>query len=192
MRLIVGLGNPGEKYENTRHNVGFMVADRLQTTVYSGCEWEESGKLQAVVCRARQANQVLRAGRPKAVDVLLAKPKTFMNESGKAVKALANFFKVEPSDLWIIHDDLDIKLGEYKIQKGKGPKLHNGVLSIENALGTKDFWRVRVGVENRISGGQAVRQSGEEYVLEDFINEELEILKKVFGKIVEDLTKLIS
>lgn len=178
MKLIVGLGNPGEKYKNNRHNVGFMVADRLQTTVYRNYEWGENSKFKAVVCR------------PKAVDVLLAKPTSFMNSSGFVVKKLVDFYKVKPDNLFVIHDDLDIKLGEYKIQK-RGPKLHNGILSIENALGTKDFWRVRVGIENRVSGYQDVRISGEEYVLNDFTQKELSTLNLVTDKIIQDLTKLI-
>src|SRR3989338_539584 len=173
MKLIVGLGNPGEKYKNTRHSVGFMVVNRigqdycLPTTDYS--KWEEKSNLLSVVCGL------------KTVDVLLAQPHTFMNNSGEAVKKLVDWFKVKYDDLYVIHDELDIKLGEYKIQKGKGPKVHNGLLSIEEKLGTADFWRIRVGVDNRKPEN---RISGEQYVLEDFENEEKEIIDQVIAKII--------
>lgn len=172
-KLIVGLGNPGEKYKNNRHNVGFQVVDRLRTTVYSQVPWEENKKLNAVVSS------------PSTVDVILAKPTTFMNDSGRAVQALVKWFKIKPGDLYIVHDDLDIPLGGYKIQKGKGPELHYGVNSIDEALGTRDYWRVRVGVDNRDPEN---RISGEQYTLEDFTKEEeREILKNVLRAIVDEL-----
>jgi len=91
------------------------------------------------------------------------------------------------TDLYIVHDDLDIKLGEYKIQKGKGPKVHKGINSIEKALGTDDFWRVRVGVDNRDSNN---RTPGEQYVLQDFTSEEKEILDKVLDETCKKLATL--
>src|SRR3972149_1266470 len=109
MKLIVGLGNPGEGYNNNRHNVGHMVVESLKRS------------------------------------------QGFMNDSGVFVNKLVEQNMVKTSDLWVIHDDLDIPLGSYKIQKGKGPKLHNGINSIEKELASEDFWRVRVGVENRSS-----------------------------------------
>ncbi|MBU1071203.1 aminoacyl-tRNA hydrolase, partial [Patescibacteria group bacterium] len=114
MKLIVGLGNIGEKYKNTRHNVGFMVVDELEK------HKEDLGK------------------------VMLVKPATFMNESGRAVAKMVRFYKLDLDNLYVVHDDLDLKLGEYKIQKGVGPKVHNGILSVEKELGDKEFWRVRV------------------------------------------------
>lgn len=172
MKLIVGLGNPGEKYKNNRHNVGFQVVDRLRSTVYGQTAWEEEKKLFAVVCR------------PSTVDVILAKPQTFMNDSGKAVKALVKWFKVKPDDLYVVHDDLDIPLGKYKIQKGKGPKDHNGIIAVNRELGTKDYWRVRVGVDNR---NPENRVSGEQYTLEDFTEEEREVILEVIKTVVKTL-----
>src|SRR3990172_6433738 len=119
MKLIIGLGNPEEKYKKNRHNVGYMVIDELT-----------------------------KKRLPK--DVVVKKTNIFMNESGEFMNKLVEQYHLKPSDLWVIHDDLDIALGSYKIQKGKGPKLHNGVNSIERELGTDEFWRVRVGVENRM------------------------------------------
>ena len=105
-----------------------------------------------------------------------------MNDSGVFVKKLVEQNKANLSDLWVIHDDLDIALGSYKIQKGKGPKLHNGVNSIERELGSEDFWRVRVGVDNRSPESRIL---GEEYVLQDFTEGEKQILIKV----IDDLCK---
>jgi PTH1 family peptidyl-tRNA hydrolase len=116
-----------------------------------------------------------------------------MNESGKAVQSLTSFYKLPTANIFIVHDDLGIKLGEYKIQRGKGPKDHKGLLSIDSALGTRDYWRVRVGIENRkrkflIFSFQFPRKiTGEEYVLQNFTDKELEIINPVIDKIVKDL-----
>ncbi len=109
-----------------------------------------------------------------------------MNESGKFVKKIATNYELPTTNLYIVHDDLDIPLGQYKIQFGVGPKVHNGILSIENSLNTKDFWRIRIGIDNR---SPAKRETGEQYVLEDFTKEELEILKQVQDDIIADLCK---
>ncbi len=182
MKLIVGLGNPGEKYANTRHNVGFMVVDQIAQMVNG--QWSMIKKFNSLIINNKQslANNV---GQPSTI---LSKPQTFMNDSGIAVSKMMNFYKIQSSELYIIHDDLDIKLGEYKIQKGIGPKVHNGVNSIEEKLGTKDFWRVRVGVDNRNSEN---RLPGEEYVLQNFNNMEEKILNKVISEIVGEFNKLI-
>lgn len=153
MKLVIGLGNPGEKYKGNRHNVGYKVIDELT--------------------RSRLHK-----------DVIVKKTNVFMNQSGEFVKKLVDQHKANPSDLWVIHDDLDIPLGSYKIQKGKGPRLHNGVNSIEDKLGSDDFWRVRVGVDNRDLGDRA---SGEDYVLQDFTEGERGILDKVVFEICRKL-----
>src|SRR5438105_10350247 len=115
MKIVVGLGNPKEEYASTRHNVGFMLVNKLTNL--------------------------------NLPNTKLFKSSVFMNDSGKFVKKI--FKSKNLDDLVIIHDDLDIPLGSYKIQKGKGPKLHNGLLSIEKELGKDDFWRIRIGVDNR-------------------------------------------
>lgn len=155
MKAIVGLGNVGEKYARTRHNVGFMVIEKLAPLVKDKKE------------------------------IILFKPDTMMNASGAAVNKLVEGKKIKLSDLFIIHDDLDIRLGEYKIQRAKGPKVHKGVNSIESALGTSDFWRVRVGVDSRDPDN---RTPGEEYVLQDFSDEEMETL----GGVLDDLCKKLA
>ncbi len=157
MKLIVGLGNPGGEYENTRHNAGFFVVDELQ-------------------------KQKLPKG------VIVKKSDTFMNESGAFVKKLISKYPSIPiSSIYIVHDDLDIPLGSFKIQLGKGPKDHNGIKSVENELGSKDFWRIRVGIENR---DPANKIPGEEYTLQDFTSEERKVIDKMVEKVCKEMNLL--
>lgn len=158
MKLVVGLGNPGVKYANTRHNAGFLVVDALQ-------------KIKL----------------PK--DILVKKTDIMMNDSGVFVKKLTKLYPLSSNSLYVIHDDLDIPLGSFKIQFGKGPKDHNGILDIEDKLGTKDFWHVRIGVDNRDPEN---RVSGKDYVLEDFTEEERKLLDLTIKKLLIDLIALIS
>lgn len=169
MKLIVGLGNPGEKYKNTRHNAGFMAVDALA----GDNPWRLNKKFEAEVCICDASGR-----RP----VVLVKPVTFMNESGRSVRKILDFYKLGIDDLWVIHDDLDIALGESKIQKGIGPKGHKGVLSVESHVG-REFWRARIGVENRIDKNIL----GEEYTLMDFGKNEKEIIDGVIKKIVTEI-----
>jgi PTH1 family peptidyl-tRNA hydrolase len=127
----------------------------------------------------------------------LLKPQTFVNSSGLSVAYAYKKHSLKPDDLYVIHDDLDISLGNYKIQKGKGPKVHKGIKSVNEALGTRDYWRVRVGVENRLRQIQNPKSktqkiSGERYVLQNFTDKELEILKPVIDKIVIDLINQLT
>jgi|SRR3989344_5162106 len=153
MKIVVGLGNPGTEYQLTRHNAGVMLVEKLADI------WRKH--YDAMVC--------------KKDDLWLVKTKdVFMNESGRLLQGLPE------GELWVAHDDLDLKLGEYKVQMGKGPKLHNGVESVENTLKTKDFWRIRIGIDNRTT-----LVDGEAYVLQKFTAEEKEILDGVLNEIVE-------
>lgn len=170
MKLYAGLGNPGEKYIGTRHNVGFMLMDKLASK-YS-CSWEQSGKLESLIAK------------PAAVALMFTKPQTYMNNSGKAVSALMNYYNIEKVDLIVVHDDLDLRLGEFKMQTEKGPKEHNGLQSIEEALGYVDFERIRIGIDNREIGN---RINGEDYVLQKFNNQELQIIDKVLDKLAVEL-----
>lgn len=111
----------------------------------------------------------------------------FMNDSGLFVSKMLKAYSIKPEALYIIHDDLDIKLGEYKIQFGRGPKDHNGVESVEKELGTKDFWRVRIGVDNRPLDNKPL---GIEYVLQNFSDEEMVILERVIKEVCEKLKKI--
>lgn len=166
MKLIIGLGNPGEKYKESRHNVGFMVLDRLNKK-----SWQKSKSGLLIYSWFRS-------------NIELIKPQIFMNDSGIAVKYAVNKHKLKPINLYVIHDDLDLPLGSWKIQFAKGPKDNGGINSIEQVLGTDDFWRIRVGVNNR---NPENRISGEDYVLEDFVKDERVILDKVINDICNKL-----
>ena len=167
MRLIVGLGNPGEEYKNNRHNAGFVLVDYLAS--FLGGSFEKNKQVESLVL--------------KSGEIILARPLTFMNDSGKAVSKLVNFYRLNIGSLFVAYDDLDIKLGEYKIVFGKPPKTHNGVWSIINNLKTSDFWHIRIGVENR----GVERTSGEKYVLQDFLDNERLVVDNVVKDISKDL-----
>ena len=188
MKLIVGLGNPGEKYKNNRHNVGFKVLDELAKKLkVKGFEYSRGVK-------AKYAWTSL-----KGEKIELFKPETFMNSSGDSViYAYKKHPKITLDNLYVIHDDLDIKLGDYKITKGKGPKEHKGLLSIYAKLRSHNFWHVRVGVDNRhseiaesISRGpvRGARHSltGKDYVLQDFTKEEIVRVQQTIDKVAKEL-----
>lgn len=169
MKVIVGLGNPGEKYASTRHNIGFVVVEELARREIPNSKFQITNKFKSEIIQTKE--------------YILVKPQTFMNDSGVAVAAICRFYKVDLKDLYIVHDDLDIKIGNYKIQHGKGPQVHNGLLSIEEKLGSDQYWNVRVGVENReVRGNKGV--PGVVYSLQDFTAEEREIVERVVTEVV--------
>jgi peptidyl-tRNA hydrolase, PTH1 family len=168
-KIIVGLGNPEEKHKYNRHNVGYMVLDVLNNK-----SWQKS----------KSGLLLYSWFRP---DIELVKPLAYMNDSGVAVKYAVNKHKVKGDNLYIIHDDLDLPLGAWKVQYAKGPKDNGGINSIEQVLGTKDFWRIRVGIDNR---NPEKRVLGEEYVLQDFSEEEKTKLNLVIGEICKKLATL--
>lgn len=115
-----------------------------------------------------------------------SKTDVYMNESGEYVARQKNFYKVDLDDLYVVYDDLDIPLGSYKISKGKSPRVHNGIISVIEKLGSEDFWHVRIGIEHRTKDKEH-RETGKEYVLQNFTKEEKKILEEVVGKVKEDL-----
>lgn len=186
MYLVVGLGNPGSKYENTPHNAGYIFLDQMREflgwdTLYSVGDWENDKSFESLLCRARVGSEV---------KVLLVKPLTFMNSSGRAVKKIADKFSVNVSkELVVVHDDLDLRLGQSKLQRAKGPKVHNGINSVERALGNMDFLRLRIGVDNRTDDN---RIPGEAYVLNKMTQDELDTVKEVCSDGVKSLRSLIA
>lgn len=153
--LVVGLGNPGPNYAKTRHNLGFMVADQLAGRIGSGFKVH------------RKSGAEVTTGRLAGRSVVVAKPRTYMNESGRNVGPLAKFYSVAPADVIVIHDELDIDFGRIRLKFGGGVAGHNGLKSVAAALGTKDFQRVRVGV-----GRPPGRKDAATYVLETFTSVE--------------------
>ena len=150
-QLVVGLGNPGPVYAKTRHNIGFMVADLLATR--AGASFKAHKKSGADVATGRLA------GRP----IILGKPRSYMNESGRQVAALAKFYSVPPTGLVVIHDELDIDFGRIRLKFSGGVAGHNGLRSVASALSTNDFHRVRIGI-----GRPPGRKEPAAFVLENF------------------------
>jgi len=173
MKLIIGLGNPGKKYETTRHNVGFLILDKLISNIQYPI-FKLDKKLKSEISKKPGSN------------LIIAKPQTFMNESGVAVRALCDFYKIKPADVIVVHDDKDIPLGEYKIQTNRGPAGHNGVISIITHLGTQDFTRVRVGIKTDKKIDDTAN-----FVLDKFSKAEIKILDEVIKKVVKEIKILI-
>ncbi len=169
MYLIVGLGNPGKQYENTRHNLGFRVLDLLagRRSLGEG-GWENRYDSQFI----------------KIDDVILAKPQLFMNQSGKAVAQIMKYYPA--AELIVIHDDLDLPFGTIRVQKNISSAGHHGIQSIIDELGTKDFIRVRLGIDIPEARGQI---PGDEYVLQKFTDFEQEIIKQT---ILEHTIKVVE
>ena len=189
MKVAVGLGNPGKEFENTRHNTGFMVVEKiiknLELRVKSASwriKFRMNKKFKAEVLKLDAKRYSL------GTDLLLVKPQTFMNTSGEAVLRVLKYYKINKLDnLFLIFDDLDIELGKYKIQFGKGPRKHNGVLSVEKQLASKDFWHIRIGIaqpENKKKEGIV---TGKNYVLGKFRIEERELLDGTIKTVVREI-----
>jgi PTH1 family peptidyl-tRNA hydrolase len=160
--LIVGLGNPGAEYGGTRHNVGFMVVDRLGECWKA--RWENSRRFEARVARAQVGNR----------RVLLGQPQTYMNLSGSAVGALVEFYRVEAARVLVVVDDADLPLGAVRMRPGGGSGGHHGLESIESRLGTRDYVRLRVGI-GRSDGRREITG----HVLGRFAEAERKVLEQV-------------
>ena len=134
IKLIVGLGNPGPEYEDTRHNAGFWLLDQLAQQWHS--HWQDDRKF---------FGHLIRSTRPSG-EIRLLKPQTYMNLSGQAVQAVASFYKIQPQEILVIHDELDLEPGRIKFKLGGGNGGHNGLKDIQAKLGTPDFYRLRLGI----------------------------------------------
>jgi len=170
MKLIVGLGNPGGEYESTRHNIGFMVVEKLAHELTMGTvTWKEDEKHKALLY--------------KKGDIIFAKPLTFMNNSGIPVQSIMNFYKLSVSDLWVVHDDIDLPLGKIRIRENGGTGGHHGIESVVAALKTDAFVRFRLGIGRGKDTPPGVREknlhhrSVIQYVLSRFTRHEAGDLK---------------
>jgi len=161
MKLIVGLGNPGAKYQKNRHNVGFLIVDRLQTTDYGGVGWRKEENSE--VCK------------PKTKGIILAKPQTFMNNSGEAVEKLAKKYRIKSSDILVIRDDVDMELGKVRGPKNNtGSGGHKGIQSVSEKLGREDFYQLKIGV-----GRPPEEIETDKWVLSDFSLQEFEEIENL-------------
>lgn len=175
MKLIIGLGNPGKEFELTRHNAGWLALNRFAAA--ENLTSKKSSKLQAEIFDYK-------VGRNK---VILAKPQTFMNNSGVSVGIMINFYRLTAKDIVVVHDDKDIPVGEIRVQTNRGPAGHNGIKSIIEHIGTQDFTRIRIGV------GPADKEKIEEisnFVLNKFTKEEFKALLPALDNVAIEIKRL--
>lgn len=173
MRLIVGLGNPGPRYAGNRHNIGFMAADAIVRRHSLGNIRERFHGLTA-------------EGTIGGEKVLALAPETFMNDSGRAVQAALQFFKLAPADTIVIYDEIDLPLGKVRTKRGGGAGGHNGIRSIDAHIG-EDYWRVRLGIDH-----PGVKELVKAYVLQDFFKEERPQVQAVIDAVAEAIPLMIA
>ena len=173
MFVFVGLGNPGKQYQKTRHNIGFLILDKLQKRLKTEI-FKESKRFNAQISKNK--------------NFILVKPLTFMNKSGESVSKVASYFKVSLNEIVVIHDDVDILLGKIKIGFAEGEAGHNGVKSISGLLGSKNFWRIRVGVLSELKE----KTDTDKFVLANFTKEEQLIVDKIIDNIAEEIFHILK
>lgn len=175
IRLIVGLGNPGKEYEDTRHNAGFWLVDRLASA--GRASFRAEAKFHGLAAKVSLERQ----------DVWLLKPQTYMNASGRAVSALAGFYKIAPDEILVVHDELDLPPGAAKLKKGGGHAGHNGLRDIAAALKTPDFWRLRLGI-----GHPGDRAKVVDFVLRPPRKEEAELVHEAIDGALDVVSRLAA
>lgn len=175
IRLICGLGNPGREYERTRHNAGFWWVDAIAAA--KRVEWRKESKFTGHVAKVDEGGE----------EFWLLKPATYMNESGRSVAAMMRFYRIEPGALLVVHDELDLPPGAVKLKKGGGTGGHNGLTDIGEVLGSKDFWRLRIGI-----GHPGHRDLVSDYVLGKPLRGEQEAIDPPFDRSLELLPRLAS
>ena len=175
MKLIFGLGNPDKKYQNTRHNLGQkFIIQYLETQ--KNCRLKDNDRLFAKTCETGQGS----------TKTIFAVSTEYMNHSGITAQKISHFFKIDPSDIYIIHDDLDLEVGDYRTQFDRGPAGHNGIKSIIENLNTQAFNRIRIGI------GKPNNIPVEDYVLQPFSSEESAIITSATPKFFEEISKIIN
>lgn len=181
MKLIVGLGNPEDKYAGTRHNLGFEVIDEYRRKQNLG-DWNLENKFKAEIVKV-------------SPNLMLVRPQTYMNNSGLAVSMLINFYKIKSQDIIVIHDDLDLLLGKIKVRLGGGVGGHHGLESIIKYLGTDQFIRVRLGIGNTkgfLGEHKRISFNAEKFVLEAFLTNEKSKVKSMVKQAVKVLETLLT
>ena len=185
MILIVGLGNPGIKYNNTRHNIGFKIIDALA---------KENNFPEFKL--SKKHNSLISENIIDDKKIMLAKPQTFMNSSGKAIKSIIDYLSLTFDNLLVVHDDIDIEIGQIKISENSRSAGHKGVQSIINEIGTKDFARVRVGIKplanSDVPAGETRKIATEKFVLEKFTETEEKILANIITQSIQQIAEQIT
>jgi PTH1 family peptidyl-tRNA hydrolase len=171
--LFAGLGNPGAKYRQNRHNIGFMVVDALAEAV-------------GISLSRVEQHALIGKGRIEEEQIILVKPQTYMNESGRSIAPLIRFYKIPLSQFIVIHDDLDLPLGTIRLRPGGGSGGQRGIESIADKLGTRDFNRLRVGI-----GRPPGRMDPKDYVLHDFEPKDVEILPEVLARCADAIHRFL-
>jgi len=177
MKLIVGLGNPGKKYEKTRHNIGFRILDYLKKTWHLPC-FRFNKDFEAEIIKFDYNSE----------KVILAKPQTFMNLSGRAVQAIIRYFKIDSSDLIVIYDDIDIPLGKIRINRDGSAAGHKGLQSIIDYLNTDKILRIRVGIKLEIEKKMTI----EKFVLQKFSKKEEAVIEDVLSHSLSAIEMILS
>lgn len=187
MRLIVGLGNPGEKYQNTRHNLGFVALDALLEEFEPAEKtfWTEDKDLKAQIKIISQLSTL-------NSQLILAKPTTFMNSSGFAVVKVLNYYKIPTQDLIVIHDDLDLPFGKIRVRFGGGAGGHHGVESIIEQVKTDRFLRVRLGIGSDTRQARLNKRNTEEYVLNNISSNERGKVKTMISGAVRTIELILK
>ena len=175
IRLIIGLGNPGREYERTRHNAGFRWVDAI------------AGRKRAVWSKERKFHGWITKVEEGRREFWMLKPATYMNESGRSVAAFLNYFRIETGAMLVVHDELDLAPGTVKLKKGGGTGGHNGLTDIAEHLGTKDFWRLRIGI-----GHPGHKDLVTDYVLNESRREEQEAIDPAFERSLDVLSRLAT
>ena len=179
MKLIVGLGNPGKEYSTNRHNIGFLCINHF-------------AKVHRISLDKKQGKARAGTGNITGTEVVLAKPQTYMNASGISVIQLLRKYKIDPVDLIVVHDDLDLPLGKIRIRKGSSAAGHNGIKSIIAALGTQDFIRIRVGISRPQAPEESAEDTIVDFVLGDFTPEDKPIVEGTIRRVSDALVSLIT
>jgi len=174
MKLIIGLGNPDKKYQNTRHNLGQKIVKEYVEMFYK----------TSLTNKSNLSSQIFEIGQGNN-KTIFAIPTEYMNNSGITIQKIAQFYKISPLNIYIIHDDLDLPVGDYKIQFDRGPAGHNGIKSIIENLGTQQFHRIRIGI-----GKSQNNIPVEDYVLQPFSSEEKEIINTLTPEIFEEIKNI--
>ena len=179
IRLIVGLGNPGPEYEQTRHNAGFWLVDNLANSL-PGTRLQRDSRYNAMLAKTSIAGK----------EVWLLEPLTFMNRSGQSVGALARFFKIAADEVLVVHDELDLMPGIARLKKGGSARGHNGLKDITAALGTQDYWRLRLGIGHPRT--LSLQQQVADFVLHRPRREDQELIEQAIEKSLQVMPQIVE